>query len=113
MRQRRRSSALQRLGYSQPEAAEVIGVGLSHIKDALARGELAEVEFPGCRRKVILHQDLEEYLRRYRRFRGTGHAGGTLGDTAAPPTPPSEDAPPDLPRRRGRPPKSAARSPPK
>jgi len=106
MRLRTRTFALQRLAYSQPEAAEVAGVGLSHIKEALHKGELAEVEFDGGRRKLILHEDLHQYLLRHRVIRGSG---GDHKDTAAP----ADASPPVAPlaekastdrRRRRRPP---------
>jgi hypothetical protein len=66
------------LAYSQPEAAEVGGVGVSQIKEALRCGELAEVEFPNSRRKLILHDDLLQYLLRHRVFRCSG--GEHIGD---------------------------------
>lgn len=72
MNRRNLTSELQRLAYSQPEAAEVSALGLSHIKKAVARGELAEVEFAGSRRRLILHEDLHQYLLRYRHLRGNG-----------------------------------------
>jgi hypothetical protein len=77
MRVRTQTFPLRRLAYSQPEAAEVGGVGLSQIKEALRCGELAEVEFPNSRRKLILHDDLLQYLLRHRVFRGNGddHTG--------------------------------------
>ena len=86
MRVRTRTFPLCRLAYSQPEAAEVGGVGLSQIKEALRCGELAEVEFPNSRRKLILHDDLLQYLVRYRVFRGSGdhRAGEIPADTPLP-----------------------------
>jgi hypothetical protein len=106
MRLRTQTFALQRLAYSQPEAAEVAGVGLSQIKEALQCGELAEVEFPGSRRKVILHSDLRQYLLRNRVFRGSGgdHTGKIPpADTSLPAALPTEKAPTNR-RRRGQPP---------
>ena len=78
MRVRTRTFPLCRLAYSQPEAAEVGGVGLSQIKEALRCGELAEVELPNSRRKLILHDDLLQYLLRHRVFRCSG--GEHIGD---------------------------------
>jgi len=72
MRVRTRTFPLCRLAYSQPEAAEVGGVGLSQIKEALRCGELAEVGLPNSRRKLILHDDLLQYLLRHRVFRCSG-----------------------------------------
>ena len=85
MRLRSRTFALQRLAYSEPEAAEVAGVGLSHIKRALHRGELAEIKFPGNRRTLVLAEDLRQYLLRHRVFRSrdTDEAGKmTPSDTS-------------------------------
>jgi hypothetical protein len=86
MRVRTRTFPLHRLAYSQPEAAEVGCLGLSQIKEALRCGELAEVEFPNSRRKLILHDDLLQYLLRHRVFRGSGdhHIGEIPADTPLP-----------------------------
>ena len=102
---RTRTFALQRLAYSQPEAAEVLGVGLSHIKEALQNGELAEVEFDGHRRKLILHEDLQQYLLRHRVIRNGGDRTGKIPPavTSLPAAPPTEKALTNRHRRGGLP----------
>jgi len=85
MHVRTRTFTLCRLAYSQPEAAEVGGVGVSQIKEALRCGDLAEVELPNSRRKLILHDDLLQYLLRHRVFRCSG--GEHIGDRPVTPLP--------------------------
>jgi hypothetical protein len=96
MRSRTLSFALPRLGYSKPEAAYVAGVGLTEIKIAVRDGDLDEVQMRG-RRRLILHDDLENWLKARRIVRRTEDAAAELFAPRA-----------DPPRRRGRPPKSAA-----
>jgi hypothetical protein len=67
------------LAYSKPEAAEVAGVGLSKIKNAVNDGELAEVEIDS--RRLILHDDLQRYLLRHRVVRGNGGGLAAAGPT--------------------------------
>ncbi len=108
MRPRTRSAALQPLAYSKPDAAIVAGVGLSKIKEAVSHGELAEVEKDG--RRLILHEDLLEWLLRDRVIRGNGQEHSSRAVPTAAPV--AEEIPTDQLRRRGRPPKAASRSPP-
>jgi hypothetical protein len=110
MRPRTRSLALQPLAYSKPDAAVVAGVGLSKIKEAVKDGELAEVEKDG--RRLILHEDLREWLLRDRVIRANGHpADEEPNGTPRPAAPEAPTHPPMPPGRRGRPAKSA-RAPP-
>src|SRR5262244_1177975 len=101
MRPRARSFELPPLAHSKPEAAFRAGVGLSTIKEAVKNGELAEVEIGG--RRLVLDEDLHQWLLRHRVVRGNGLIGDTPpGEIRAPEPPPSrpQEASNDPPPRR-------------
>jgi excisionase family DNA binding protein len=111
MRLRRRSSALDPLAYSLEEAAEVSGLGVSRIKQAIAAGELPVVQIG--KRVLVLQEDQHAYLARHRVTRGNGTAATTAPlEAAAPPTSPTaivRISAPQPRRGRGRPPGPARR----
>jgi hypothetical protein len=112
------------------------GLGKTKIYELINRGELPVVRIDNC--TLILDEDMAACLRRHRQFRGSNGSPSAPPDVVEPPPQsstgpvgqavnnffnggPSPAAPPpvsaradELPRRRrGRPAKSAARSPPK
>jgi excisionase family DNA binding protein len=70
MRLRSPSATPEKLAHSLDEAALVADVGKSTIKNAIAEGDLAVVEV-GTRR-LVLREDLHEYLLKRRTFRSNG-----------------------------------------
>jgi excisionase family DNA binding protein len=93
MRLRSTSATPEKLAHSIDAAALVADVGKSTIKNAIAEGELAVVEV-GTRR-LVLHEDLHEYLLKRRTFRANGSSGSADPPTHTPPAP-KADAPPGL-----------------
>jgi excisionase family DNA binding protein len=89
MRLRSTSATPEKLAHSLDEAALVADVGKSTIKNAIAEGELAVVEV-GTRR-LVLREDLHEYLLKRRTFRANGSSGSADPPTDAPPRQGAED----------------------
>ena len=55
---------MQRLSHTPTQAAEEANVGRSMIFEAIREGELASVKLKN--KRLILHEDLVEWLRRHR-----------------------------------------------
>jgi hypothetical protein len=98
---------------------EATGLGKTKLYELINRGELPVVMID--KRTLILDDDMRACLERHREFRGPNGAQPALPDaeplaqaSAAPDDEPlpTRASPPRAPRRRGRPSKSVARSPP-
>jgi excisionase family DNA binding protein len=97
---------------------EATGLGKTKIYELINRGELPVVKIGNS--TLILDEDMIACLKRHRQFRGRNSSTSPpMSDKAPEPVPPAArpalpiEPPVNPPRQRGRPPKSAARSPPK